>query len=357
MAFESVMQGVDRKTLGSEMDLAALNPQDGNLRTLAENVMRFVRPSHHVLHLEQLKLDEKWIGDGWHPTNPSIVTIPRGYIVNYRLVNYRNRRASYYQLAPDGIIRSRNVLQFLNPLGHPIAEYPLDLGEYARDSGPYQGLEDIRLIVNEGVLCFSASYAQLRPIPMPRIVYGKTDLQVDTLKISGTPVRVVELTELAATPYHVCEKNWMPVVWSGALHWIYSFEPFRLLKWTGRSVELVREQSTTSKVTLQSLRGSVGPVNLPDGTWVSLGHFYSTGDGRWYHHRWVKHDPKTLVPIAVSTAFCFNPVADEAEVEFPTGLVVGHDGMLRVTYGKDDHEAWIARIFPSVVTNLQWYAI
>jgi hypothetical protein len=355
MEVGSVIQDIDKKTLRSEMDMAALNPTDANLRKLAENVMRFVRPSHPGAILSKLSLGKEWVGENWYPTNPSIVLLPQGYLVNYRLVNYRNRRASYYQLASDGIIRSRNVLQAWNLAGHIVGEYPLELGSFSSDVGPYQGLEDIRLIVDNGTVCFSASYAQIRPVPVPRVVFGVTDLKVDALPPTGTPVRVVNLTELIATPMHICEKNWMPVQWSGALHWIYSFEPFRLLKWTGNHIELVRDQKNAQVITLESIRGSVGPVHLPDGTWLSLGHFYSTGDGRWYHHRWVKHDPNTLIPTSISSAFCFNASADDAEVEFAAGLAVGHDGMVWVTYGKDDCEAWMAKIYPNDL-NLIWYS-
>lgn len=326
------------------------------MRVVAENTMRFVRPSHPGGIRTRLTVHADWLEKGrWVAMNPSIARLPDGYLVNYRLVNYRNRRASYYQLEPDGIIRSRNVLQRWTADGQVVAEYPLDLGDFAVAEGPYQGLEDVRLIVLDGRLDFSASYAQLRDLPIPRLVYGQTSLRVDALPPSGTPVRVTSLTELMASPIHQCEKNWMPVVWSGRLHWIYSMDPFTLLQWDGTNVVRARSDAPSSTLFLGSFRGSVGPVSPSEGLWLSLVHYYSTGDGRWYHHRWVQHDPETLAPKAVSATFCFNAVAGDAEVEFAAGLVVGHDGVLWVTYGKDDHEAWLARLDVTSVLAMPWY--
>lgn len=345
-----------RKNAAKALDLLALTPFSQGTYTYAENALRVARPSHAVVSQRVLTLSEPWYEGGrWATMNPSIVSIPGGYIVNYRLVNYRNRRASYYQLEPDGIIRTRNVLQALNIAGQVLAEYSLDLGKYISKEGPYQGLEDLRLVVVDGTLCFSASYAQLRPLPVPRLVYGRTDLRVSALPPQGERVHVVELTELMASPVHVCEKNWMPVVRPDGLFWIYSLQPFRILQWTGNGVEDVVPMGTADKrINLGSLRGSVGPVDV-EGHLLSLVHFYSTGDGRWYHHRWVRHDPSTLRPLAVSASFCFNANPDVAEVEFAAGLTVGHDGLIWVTYGRDDCEAMLAHISLQDVLALDWY--
>ena len=346
---------LSRRTAAAQaMDRLALTPSLDHV--FAENTLRFARPSHPVCYQRTLAVNPTWLEGGrWAPMNPSIAVIPNGYIVNYRLVNYRNRRAAYYQLEGDGVIRTRNVLQAWNQAGETLGEYVLDLGRFASDQGPYQGLEDLRLVVVDGVLCFSASYAQLRSLPVPRLVYGRTDLQVASLPASGTLVHVVDLTELMASPVSTCEKNWMPVVRPDGLFWIYSLQPFRLLQWMGDGVADVNSLgSSLPSIHLGSLRGSVGPVEI-DGRWLSLVHFYSTGDGRWYHHRWIRHDPGTLCPAEVSASFCFNPIADDAEVEFAAGLVVGHDGLLWVTYGKDDREAIVVRISLQDVLALTWY--
>jgi len=345
-----------RKAAAKALDLLALTPFVNNGWTYAENALRHARPSHPVVSTRALTLSEPWYEGGrWVAMNPSIVSIPGGYIVNYRLVNYRNRRASYYQLETDGVIRTRNVLQALNQAGEVLAEYSLDLDKYTSKDGPYQGLEDLRLVVVDGTLCFSASYAQLRPLPVPRLVYGRTDLRVAALPPQGERVRVVELTELMASPVHVCEKNWMPVVRGTGLFWIYSLQPFRLLQWMGNEVwDVVPVRHSSDNTHLGSLRGSVGPVEV-EGHWLSLVHFYSTGDGRWYHHRWVRHDPETLQPLSVSASFCFHSDPDTAEVEFAAGLTVGHDGLLWVTYGKDDREAMLACISVRDVLALDWY--
>lgn len=340
-----------RKSAAKAMDMLALSGTWSH----AENALRHARPSHPVVSLRTLTLSDPWYEGGrWVAMNPSIVSIPSGYIVNYRLVNYRNRRAAYYQLEPDGIIRSLNIMQAWNLAGETLSEYILDLGTYIRKEGPYQGLEDLRLVVMDGILCFSASYAQLRPLPVPRLVYGRTDLRVDALPPHGHRVHVTDLTELMASPVHVCEKNWMPVVRPDGLFWIYSLHPFRLLKWSDVDGG-VYDVDAGNYPMMRTLRGSVGPVEA-GGHWLSLVHFYSTEDGRWYHHRWVRHDPTTLQPLAVSASFCFNPDPDAAEVEFAAGLTVGHDGLLWVTYGKDDHEAMLACIAVSDVLALDWYA-
>jgi hypothetical protein len=42
-------------------------------------------------------------------------------------------------------------------------------------------------------------------------------------------------------------------------------------------------------------------------------------------------------------------------VEFAAGLTVGYDGLLWVTYGKDDREAMLACISVRDVLALDWY--
>lgn len=323
-----------------------------------ENVLRHVRPSIHTLRQWEINVGSQWKEQGrWVATNPSLLAFKHGYMINYRLVNYRNSRASYYVLEEDSIIRSRNILQHLGVSGEVLGEYPLELGSYTSDKGPFQGLEDIRLIDVQGTVCFSASYAQMYPLGVPRMVFGRTDLSLNDLPLTGTPVHVKELVPLTASPVHVTEKNWMPVNNKGSLYWIYGIHPFRLLRYTGskgNGVEDTPILSSPLPLNLSSLRGSAGPVHV-QGRCFSLVHFYSSGDGRWYHHRWVEHNPDTLVPVGVSASFCFHPRPDDVAVEFAAGLCVGHDGHLWVSFGREDRESHLAVVDLCDVLALQWY--
>ena len=140
--------------------------------------------------------------------------------------------------------------------------------------------------------------------------------------------------------------------------WIYSLQPFRSLRWNGKGVDVAESDDphrTKTRLHLATLRGSTCVVRAPSGRMLSLFHFYSNHDGRFYHHRWVEHDPKTLRPVRVSESFCFGD-AETADVEFAAGLTVGHDGLLHVSYGVGDREAWVARVDEATVQAMKWYA-
>jgi hypothetical protein len=321
-----------------------------NMRRQARNAMRSVRPALPVVAQRRLALRPEWLEGGrWAPTNPSCVLVPGRdlAIVSYRLVNYRNTRASYYRfMDADGVIRTRVVLQLRQLDGTVVAEALLE--PPATDvAGPYQGLEDARLFWDGDVLCFSASYAQLRPVAVPRVVYGRTGVRADTLWKDGD-VLTCSVTELSVSHMYQTEKNWLPF---GSLQWIYSLDPFVVVTYAEGTA--TASAPRPHPLDLGPLRGSTGPVRV-DGVWLSLYHYYSEGDGRWYHHRWVLHDD-TMAPVAVSETFCFDAEPAKAEVEFACGLAVLPSGHLWVTYGKNDCEAWEVEVDLTTVFTMRWY--
>lgn len=314
--------------------------------------MKGVRPSLPCV-TRRLTLKETWLENGrWVAMNPSVVLLPTGErLVSYRLVNYRNRRASYYRfMDPDGVIRTRVVLQRCAADGTALSEHLLEPPS-APVAGPYQGLEDIRLFLEGTTVCFSASYAQLRALPVPRLVYGRTDYDCSAPPSDGVAVAVTALVELTASPPTQTEKNWLPLP---GRRWLYGLAPPTIVE-LSENGQCAVVTGAMPRFDVEPLRGSSGPVCVA-GTWLSLYHYYSEGDGRWYHHRWVRHDPTTWEPLAVSETFCFNKDAAAAEVEFACGLAVLPSGTLLVTYGKDDCEAWEAEVAPTSVMDLVWFA-
>lgn len=332
------------------------------VRKFAADAVRLTRPSHPVRYRQRLVPSQHWLeGERWVPTNPSLVRTRDGYLANLRLVNYRNRRATNPWFADgDGVVRSRNLLQRLDASGQRLSEHLLELPPgMARDFGPWQGLEDLRLFLVGDRIGFSASYAQLRDLAVPRLVFGLTDLDPAAPPADGAPVAVASLTELMASAIDVPEKNWMPLALPGQpIEWIARLQPFKRVRLdpeTGAlSIEADEPSRTAAGLYLRNLRGGCGPVLTPAGRWWSLGHFHGLHDGRFYHHRWIEHDPASLRPVAVTEPFCWDEDAESCEVEFACGLCVGHDGLLWVTYGKDDREGVLARVAEEDVAALPW---
>jgi hypothetical protein len=372
--------------IAAAWDRLAFASHDQKARRLVQDALRFTRPSLAAASPPTpltLVHDARWREDGrWAATNPSVVAWGDFTLINYRLVNYRNRRASYYKLERDGVIRSRNIWQLRKTSDQSVvAEYELKV-RHPMLLTSIQGLEDLRLFIWNGRICFTGSCAQLRHGQV-RLVWGITNADPTVWSSLPPPdtsvVYVDALHELLVpnVPSSQCEKNWMPWATDAddgpvQMRWIYMLDPYRRVVAPSDvgmldDAPVQVEDDTTGSVfaapdttDLSELRGSVGPVWLPQPTlgWVSLVHFYSIGDGRWYHHRWVVHDALSGRPVQLSGAFCFDADPAQAEVEFAAGLVVLPDmSGVRVTYGKNDREAWERIVTATELEALTWYNV
>ena len=127
----------------------------------------------------------------------------RRYILNARYVNYSiDSQGCYHMRSPDGHVKTKNGLLFLNEFYQPTQKVKMLTEEFQAHPSNIEGLEDIRLFYHNNKLQFTASSKNITPTNKVVIVYG--DYSVDQ-------ARVENLKVLAPPRPSDCEKNWIYV--------------------------------------------------------------------------------------------------------------------------------------------------
>ena len=146
-----------------------------------------------------------------------------------------------------------------------------------------------------------------------------------------------------------CEKNWLPFYKDGALHAIYSYEPFTVLRVDEESGECTREISYESQHNFSSFRGSAGPIPFDNGYLIIVHEviFLPTQE-RIYTHRFVFLDKEFKIQ-KVSRPFCFK----HEGVEYCCGMTLDHEEKkLLITCGIEDSSAYIASVDVKTVRSV-----
>lgn len=267
------------------------------------------------------KLPTDYIG-----SSSSILPDRDEFILNLRGVNYSiNERGGYHIRDPQGFVRTRNFLLKLDPElnikngielvdSSGIKTYPVNI----------KGLEDIRLFGDNELFC---TYLEINDSRTPQVCYCRYDSETGDV-ISVLPMQI--------SPKLQCEKNWMPFIKDGAVHFIYYVDPLKIYKLHEPlggadlgEVELVKNISL-SKLDLGCFRGSSGLIPHHNGYLCTIHQVYHS-DPRKYFHRfvWFDYDFNT---IKYSRVFFF----EKPQIEF--NLSICHSAMgLLMPYSVNDN--------------------
>jgi hypothetical protein len=170
-------------------------------------------------------------------------------------------------------------------------------------------------------------------------------------RMSETLDSIDHLVPLRYAAARDAEKNWL--LWSidGELLAIYAYHPFTLLSLSTDTGEARPFRVHRADFPARRLRGSAGPVPLPErpGYWLVLVHEVARRFERpVYAHRWLLVNPD-LGMVAYSRPFVF----DHVGIEYAAGLLDNGDGTLTVTYGFEDREArWVVLDRERVLASL-----
>lgn len=127
----------------------------------------------------------------------------RRYILNTRYVNYSiDSQGCYHMRSPDGHVKTKNGLLYLNEWYQPTESPRVLTEEYPTYPSNIEGLEDIRLFYHDHKLQFTASSKNITSTNKVVIVYG--DYLIDQ-------ARVENLKVLEPPRPSDCEKNWIYV--------------------------------------------------------------------------------------------------------------------------------------------------
>ena len=282
------------------------------------------------MRLGEIKLDLK---PAWPAFNPSIASDGPGFSMIVRSANYR---VDFGAAHDDGIVRNINYLVRLNAMLGLSAVDPIDDGpeDLRRYPSAVLGFEDCRLVRVAGRWFACATTAELNPIERSEMVL---------MALDGP--EVTSVLPLAGPKPGRAEKNWMPFVHDGELHFVYSCAPMIVLRCDHRTGRLTMASETRSPELASSLRGgSQGLALERDGGYLFIVHGLDrTGGKAIYSHRFIRIDPELRLS-AISRPFTFTG----ERIEFCSGAAIqGSD--LVVSFGVGDAAAFLA-IMPLVDT-------
>ena len=247
-------------------------------------------------------------------SSSAIIPHGDGFRMNMRAVNYSiTANGSYIMRDPENKVRTQNYLltldanlnvlhgvELINNSG--ITLYPRDI----------LGLEDIRLFGTNKLFCTDL---EVNPHRVPQICHGRYDPD------SGS---ITYLKPLMIGTELKCEKNWIPFVTNGAVHFVYTVQPLRLYKINpdNGDIELVR-QGTLCENNIDCFRGSSSAISYKDG-WLATIHQVFISNPRKYFHRFIWFNNEFTI-IKYSDIFFFEAPGIEFNVSLchsPTGLLV-----------------------------------
>lgn len=313
-----------------------------------ETVIHYNERSLQVLCKNQHAKSGKYLlppVPGFEPTSPSFVTFHDANILNVRYVNYiLTPQGSYIIRHREGHLYTKNMCVMLDrdckvssavmmedkPTGlvtrHPIIE----------------GIEDIRLFDDGGVLKFIATQREFSQENVNRMILGEYD--VDTQQLCNA--KVIEPPEFTG-----CEKNWIPIHRNGRLHFIYKWYPLQIGEIEkGGSRLIIREEFALPSI-FERMRGSSGFVKFEDSL-VGVIHYSEEGAPRKYFHALVWLEKETGRPTHMSDIFIFNKLGIEFCIGF-TVEVVEDVPFARFWFSQHDRDPMWLCIPMRVITKYQ----
>jgi tetratricopeptide (TPR) repeat protein len=262
------------------------------------------------------------------PMNPSICQHRGELWCVVRAVNYTIQNGEYTIHDPYSVVRTENYLGRLKPSGEFIKPRLMqDLDDNAiRYPSQIVGYEDVRLVSIGDKLTGSATVCDRDPEGRRLIARLHFSAKGDVKRADVQPTNQIH------------EKNWMPLVVDGDLAWIYSLDPTAILPGPLRACPFA----------LEHLRGGAA-IAYGKGYLCVMHEVIDSDTGRVYLHRFVKLD-KRFVVTAVSPSWVFA----HHGIEFAAGLARGSGKQILISYGIEDHEAWVVRVDAKEIEAMKW---
>lgn len=237
---------------------------------------------------------------------------------NIRAVNYRiNQLGGYNMNDPFGHVKTKNFLLTLDK-NFNILNYKqiIDQSNNIKYPTTILGLEDLRLFTPNEFFCTTLEYDRSG---RPLMYYGNFDQDGKIKLLKGLSVGTDSV-----------EKNWMPFYHNNQIHFIYSWEPFRVFKLDQnyQSIKVVEKNiEMKSKMnydkndpfTCDSFRGSASPIRYKDGYLCTIHQVLHTAP-RKYFHRFIYFDLE-MNNFKVSRLFYFN----QRTIEFNLSICLGKE--------------------------------
>jgi hypothetical protein len=263
---------------------------------------------------------------GWSAHNPSIAQGPDGeYRCIVRSASYVFRDGAFLPTQPDGVVRTVNFLCALDQKLNVTEMLRIDDSEVDQDVYPWvRGLEDARLFWYDGDWYSAGTLLQHDPNGIPKIALDH---------LVGN--RVMSRRILPGPDPERCEKNWMPILRSSPMQFVYGVDPPTIIDAFGD----FREGAPVG--TPATLRGgtqvlSVNCGDYPEIWGIALTHEVTWEPHRKYWHRFVSFDVRGTTN-GWSEPFYFI----DHGCEFAAGIVEWGDNYA-VSFGTGEERAMLA---------------
>jgi len=226
----------------------------------------------------------------------SIIPYENRYLMNTRYVNYSiDSQGSYHM--PDGIVRTRNGMTFLNKSYYPVEDVKMMKEEYKTYPCNIEGLEDVRLFTLKNKIHFTASSKNIANDGHIHIVMGDYGLNglMDNISIIKSP-----------KPSE-CEKNWIFTPYKNELSFIYGWHPLQIGDVCDN--QLTIHSTFETPPIFSRFRGSSSICEYDSKYWCVV-HFVRYSTPRVYYHLVVQFR-KDMKPLRYSLPFVFRKHAIE----------------------------------------------
>ncbi len=286
----------------------------------------------------------------WPRFNPSIAADGTGFRLVTRASNYRLTETGHYEQLDGGYpIRTVNHVLRLDADFEVLDVLELPEVPDGEDRFPslVQGCEDARPIEVGGRWYAVATVRDRNPAELCEMAWLSLDPPDDPHGAApGATLRTLRPPHHDTTRH---EKNWMPFLVDGTLHFLYACFPTVVLQVDPDTAKLGTVRSTPAPEVCEHLRGGSQGVEI-DGSWYFATHEASGyGSTRRYVHRVVRltRAGDDFAIDGVSPRFTFTG----APIEFCAGLAVS-GGEALLSFGVGDARSLIARLPVAELTAL-----
>jgi len=296
----------------------------------------------------QIKCDPDYI-----ETNPSIIRVTGGFIMNCRTVNYGVKPGGiYYSRSPDGIVNTKNYILRLDESFNILSQTEIiDQSVIKRHANNVIGLEDVIIFEYHGKLWFTCTTLDTTP-KHAQISLGSLTLEDTFINTSKFVVR--DLRPINLLDPNRDEKNWLHFIQDDKIMFVYSYSPTIVRELTdGTSVNADTKlfKSSPTLLNFSRFRGSGGPLKFiinDQEYWLIVIHEVSwCGDkSRIYTHRFVLFNSNFEI-VKISDPWYFR----EHGIEFCRSICDFNESIV-LTCGLKDSEAWCYVLEKSKIIEL-----
>ena len=274
-------------------------------------------------------------------STPSICMDNNNLYMSTRYVDYRINANGGYTNNPK--ISTKNLISVFDtrePVWKKTDEFILKYNEV--HDCIYVGIEDIRLLIKDGVLHFNGNRG---------LSYGHITIETGTIDIVAQ-----RANSTLATKHDIrhVEKNWVLIPGKNTLNVIYQWHPLIIGEYVNYNENNTPMTLFVPKTTVQTpyffkwIRGSTNGVVIGDDIWF-ITHLVSDEDRRYYYHVFVLLEPTTYAVKKYSIPFTF----EKSKIEYTLGFVyLEQQQQFLIGYSTNDSSSKYVAITKQIAESL-----